>query len=76
MLDWKSRYLPINESKPSLFKLTSRKPLVADMKEIKENIRSRSAKLRYVTRNNNSFFYPNEFKKKFVNYFELEGSRI
>ena len=71
-----SRYLPINESKPSLFKLTSRKPLVADMKEIKENIRSRSAKLRYVTRNNNSFFYPNEFKKKFVNYFELEGSRI
>ena len=46
------------------------------MKEIKENIRSRSAKLRYVTRNNNSFFYPNEFKKKFVNYFELEGSRI
>ena len=46
------------------------------MKEIKENIRSRSAKLRYAIRNNNSFFYPNEFKNKFVNYFKLEDGRL
>jgi len=71
-----SRYLPIKENKLSLFKLISKKPLVAGMKEIKENIRSRSAKLRYAIRNNNSFFYPNEFKNKFVNYFKLEGGRI
>ena len=71
-----SRYLPIKENKSSLFKLISKKPLVADVKEVNENIRSRSAKLRYAIRNNSSFFYPNEFKKKFVNYLELEGGRI
>ena len=71
-----SRYLPIKENKVSLFKLISKKPLVADVKEINTNIRSRSAKLRYAIRNNNSFFYPNEFKKNFLNYFELEGGRI
>jgi len=71
-----SRYLPIKVDKSSLFKEISKKPLVADVKEVKENIRSRSAKLRYAIRNSNSFFDPNEFKKKFVNYFELEGGGI
>ncbi len=60
-----SRYLPIKVSKSSLFKQISKKPLVANVKEVNENIRSRSAKLRYAIRNNNSFFYPDEFKKKF-----------
>ena len=71
-----SRYLPIKVDKSSLFKEISKKPLVADVKEVKENIRSRSAKLRYAIRDSNSFFDPNEFKKKFVNYFELEGGGI
>ena len=66
----------IKKSTSCLFKLISKKPLVPDMKEIKENIRSRSAKLRYAIRDNNSFFYPNEFKSKFANYFKLEGGRI
>ena len=71
-----SRYLPIKETKSSLFQLVSKKLLRPDVKEIKENIRSRSAKLRYAIRNNNSFFYPSEFKNKFANYFKLEGGRI
>ena len=71
-----SRYLPIKKDKSSLFQLISKKPLMADINEVEENIRSRSAKLRYVIRNNNLFQYPNEFKKKFVNYFKLEESRI
>ena len=71
-----SRYLPIKKNKSSLFKLISKKPLVSDIEEIKKNIRSRSAKLRYAIRNNNSFFYPNEFKNQFINYFKLEGGRI
>ena len=71
-----SRYLPIKEYKPGLFRSISRKPLVADVKEIKQNIRSRSAKLRYAIRNNNTFLYPNDFKNKFVSYFKLEGGRI
>jgi len=71
-----SRYLPIKKDKSSLFQLISKKPLMADINEVEENIRSRSAKLRYVIRNNHLFQYPNEFKKKFVNYFKLEESRI
>jgi len=71
-----SRYFPIKEKKSGLFKLISKKPLIADAKELKENIRSRSAKLRYGVRDGNSFFYPNEFKDQFLNYIKLESGRI
>ena len=71
-----SRYLPIEENKSDLFKLISKKPLIADVKEINKNIRSRSAKLRYAIRNDNSFFYPHEFKNKFINYLKLESNKI
>ena len=68
-----SRYLPIKQSKPTLFKLIDKKPIYPETKEIKENNNSRSAKLRYAIRNNNSFYYPNEFKNKFINYFKMEN---
>ena len=71
-----SRYLPAKKNKSSLFKLISKKPIIASANEIEENIRSRSAKVRYAIRDNNSFFYPNEFKNKFSNYFKLESGRI
>ena len=71
-----SRYLPLNKKKSSLFKLSSHKPLRPDKKEINQNIRSRSAKLRYAIRNDNSFFYPAEFKKKFEIYFKMEEIRL
>jgi 16S rRNA (cytosine1402-N4)-methyltransferase len=71
-----SRYLPIKESRSSLFKKISKKPITADIEEIDKNVRSRSAKLRYAIRNDNTFFYPNEFKKKFVNYLKLESNKI
>ena len=71
-----SRYLPLNKKKSGLFKLLSKKPLMPNKKEISQNIRSRSAKLRYAIRNNNSFFYPDEFKKKFENYFKIEETRL
>ena len=71
-----SRYLPLQEDKSSLFQEVTKKPFVADVSELKENIKSRSAKLRYAIRNNNSFFYPEDFMKKFVNYFDLEKGRI
>ena len=48
----------------------------SNKKEINQNIRSRSAKLRYAIRNNNSFFYPEEFKKNFESYFKLEEIRL
>jgi len=71
-----SRYLPIKEKNFNLFKSISKKPLVPNIKEIKFNNRSRSAKLRYATRSNNSFFYPSEFKDKFNGYLQLEASKL
>ena len=70
-----SRYLPPQENS-KLFDLVSKKPLFPHPNEIKDNIRSRSAKLRYAVRNNNSFFYPKEFKNKFINYFKIENETI
>ena len=71
-----SRYLPIKKNKSNLFKLFSKKPLIASASEIKQNIQSRSAKLRYAIRNDNSFYYPDEFMNKFVNYSKLENSKL
>ncbi len=71
-----SRYFPIIESKSSLFKSISKKPMVPEISEINKNIRSRSAKLRYAVRNDNTFFYPQEFKNKFEDYFKIESGRI
>jgi len=71
-----SRYLPLNENKSGLFRLLSKKPLTPNKKEIYQNIRSRSAKFRYAIRNNNPFFYPEEFKKKFKSYIKIEEIRI
>ena len=71
-----SRYLPLKKNKPDLFRSLSKKPLTPNQKEINQNIRSRSAKLRYAIRNNNSFFYPEEFKKNFESYSKLEETRL
>ena len=79
--------LPIGRIKPPnnrytleeiipLFENYKNKVIKPSEEEINLNNRSRSAKLRFVTRSQNDFFYPNEFKKKFVNYFELEGGGI
>ena len=67
-----SRYLPQVKSKSDLFKVEIKKPLVPQTEEIDNNPRSRSAKLRYAIRNNNTFFFPTEFKKKFEHYFKIE----
>mgnify|MGYP001362808080 CR=1 FL=1 len=71
-----SRYLPIIESKPKIFKQLSKKPLTPSIKEVGINSNSRSAKLRYAIRSENNLFNPNEFKKKFQNYFNIEGMRL
>ena len=71
-----SRYLPIKKQQDGLFKIVSKKPYLPTITEINNNNRSRSAKLRYTIRNNNSFFYPNEFEKKFNNYFKIQDIKI
>ena len=71
-----SRYFPLKEDKSSLFKLVCKKALSPTTSEINKNTRSRSAKLRYAIRNDKSFVNPEEFKNKFLNYFELESVSI
>ena len=71
----KSRYIPIheNETKGTLFENYKNKIIRPSEREIKENYNSRSAKLRIVTRNKNSFFEPLDFKKKFMKYLNIEN---
>ena len=73
-----SRHLPKNNNQKNLnlFTKISKKALRPEQKEIIENIRSRSAKLRFAVRNNNSFFYSEEIKKKFENYIKIEEIRL
>ena len=68
-----SRYLPLTESKSNLFTIKNKKPLTPERKELIFNNRSRSAKLRFGIRNNNKFFYPEEFIKKFEQYSKTES---
>ena len=44
--------------------------------EIIINNPSRSAKLRFVTRNKNDFNEPNSFKEKFKKYLDLENRHV
>jgi len=71
-----SRYFPPDDKKSILFKLLSKKAQTPNALEIRKNIRSRSAKLRYAIRNDASFFCPKEFKKKFISYFNLEDIKL
>ena len=74
-----SRYLPELEKKDlRLFNYFQKKPIRPSEKEISKNHSSRSAKLRYVIRNNNDFFFPDNFVKKFKNYLDIEqlGSKL
>ena len=70
-----SRYMPVKQDKNNLFSKILKKPQIPTTAEINKNVRSRSAKLRYAIRNGNSFFYPNEFKNLFENYYKLESGK-
>ena len=47
--------------------------LLRPTKELIQNNRSRSAKLRFATRSKDKFVYPDEFIKKFKKYLDLEA---
>ena len=68
-----SRYLPENKNtKNVLFNDYKNKLFRPTEKEIDQNNRSRSAKLRFAIRNKNKFIYPKELSIKFEKYLELE----
>ena len=69
-----SRYLPeIQNVNKKLFNLVQKKPILPSDKEISINPPSRSAKLRYVTRNENKFYFPQDLIDKFQNFIDIEN---
>ena len=52
------------------------KVLKPTKKEIENNNRSRSAKLRFAIRSKNKFTYPNDLKLKFKHYLDLEAINV
>ena len=67
-----SRYIPNQKEKKKIIKLIKKKPIIADVDELNTNPSSRSAKLRYGIKINDS----NDFKdfiKKFQFLLDIEG---
>ena len=56
-----------------LFNLVQKKPILPSDKEISINPPSRSAKLRYVIRNENKFYFPQDLIDKFQNFIDIEN---
>ena len=68
-----SRYIPQSIKKDRrLFNCPQKKPLIPSIKEMLINPPSRSAKLRYVIRNNNEFIFPKDLVDKFQSYLDIE----
>ena len=71
-----SRYYPHIKNEKILFENYKNKIIRPKENEIKENISSRSAKLRYATRSKDNYFYPEDLKKQFSYYLNLESEHV
>ncbi len=68
-----SRYMPKMEQLDILFKNISKKPIIPSAKELKENIPSRSAKLRYVIKKKDFYEFETDIFEKFNYLLEVEN---
>ena len=68
-----SRYMPKMEQPDILFKNISKKPIIPSAKELKENIPSRSAKLRYVIKKKDFYEFETDIFEKFKYLLEIEN---
>ena len=68
-----SRYMPKIEEKDNLFKIINKKPIVPSDRELKENILSRSAKLRFAIKEKDVLNFEKEILKKFNYLLEIEN---
>ena len=71
-----SRYYPQTRNDKILFENYKNKIIRPTEEEINKNSASRSAKLRYAIRSKDNFFYPEELKKRFDNYLNLENDHV
>jgi len=68
-----SRYVPVTAQPDILFNMLEKKPKTPSVKELKENIPSRSAKLRYVIKKSNFYDFETDIFKKFEYLIEVEN---
>ena len=67
-----SRYVPKIDQPKTLFELVNKKPITPSSKELKENLPSRSAKLRYVIKKDDFYEFSTDIFKKFEYLIEIE----
>jgi len=68
-----SRYQPQLKEIKNLLKLPQKKPIIPSKKELNENLPSRSAKLRYVIKDDNFYEFKTDVLDKFNYLIELEN---
>ena len=68
-----SRYVPKLDQPETLFLMKEKKPIIPSLREISENLPSRSAKLRYVTKKKDFFKFETDIQKKFQNLLDIEN---
>ena len=68
-----SRYMPQIAQEDNLFKLVNKKPIIPSKKELRENPRSRSAKLRFAIKRKNVPNFEKNFLEKFNYLLEIEN---
>ena len=68
-----SRYMPKGKEESNLFKLINKKPIIPSEKEIKENLPSRSAKLRFAIKLIDSYEFKTDILDKFKHLLEIEN---
>ncbi len=68
-----SRYVPKLDQPKPLFKMVKKKPIIPSVKELKINPPSRSAKLRYVIKKDDTYKFETDILKKFKHLIEIEN---
>jgi len=68
-----SRYVPKLDQIEPLFRMIKKKPITPSSKELKENAPSRSAKLRYIIKKDDSYNFETDIYKKFQHLIEIEN---
>ena len=68
-----SRYVPKIEQSDTLFRMLEKKPRTPSKTELKENLPSRSAKLRYIVKKDDFYNFKTDILKKFEHLIEIEN---
>ena len=68
-----SRYVPKIDETETLFNMLEKKPITPSLKELNENLPSRSAKLRYIIKKKNFYNFETDILEKFQNLIDIEN---